>query len=221
MKNLSSPFDLIKRSVNVFSKKENLVFLVKIYSPLAFFSLLSIIESYLPASIINQKSILLTIVIGLVQILYLFVSVFVTASGIIAVGNVVESKELLLKKTYESAWKVYWAFLLLSIVLFLAYLLGFILLIVPGVLFVVWFAFSRFIMVEENLGIKEVLLRSKSLVKGVYWKVLGRLIIFGVFAVVVEMILSVIPYGVGVIVNSLCGGLFLLPLYLLYKEVSV
>jgi hypothetical protein len=29
-----------------------------------------------------------------------------------------------------------------------------------------------------------------------------------------------IPYGIGSIVNSLCGGLFILPLFLLYRELS-
>jgi hypothetical protein len=220
MKKLSSPFDLIKKAVDLFSKKENLIFLVEIYLPLAFFSLLSIAQTYLPSSIIDSKSVLLTVVTVLVQILYLFVSVFVTVSGIIALGKVISGKDLSVKKTFESAWKIYWVFLLLSIVLFLAYLLGFALLIVPGVLFVVWFVFSRFVMVEKGLGVKESLLKSKEMVKGIYWKVLWRLVIFGVFVVIIEAILSAIPYGIGAIVTDLCGALFLLPVYLLYKEIS-
>jgi hypothetical protein len=58
------------------------------------------------------------------------------------------------------------------------------------------------------------------MVKGIFWKILGRLIVFGAFMILIEAILSVIPYGVGAIVTSLCGGLFMLPVYLLYKEIS-
>jgi len=221
MKKLSSPFDLIKRAVNLFSKKENLVFLIKVYLPLAFFSLLSLAQSYLPSSVVNPKSVWLVTIMAFIQILYLFTSVFVAASGIVALGRVVEAKELSIKGTFKSAWKIYWKFLLLSIVLAIAYGLGFILLIVPGLLFIVWFAFSRFIMIEKGLGIKGALTKSKGMVKGIYWKVLGRLIIFGLFVVLVEVILSVIPYGIGAVVTSLCGALFMLPMYLLYKEISV
>ena len=221
MKTLSSPFDLIKKAVNIFAKRENLIFLVKIYIPVAVLSAFSVIESYLPASIKNSNSIWLIIGVVLLQILFLFVGVFVTASGIIALGKVVDGGELSVKKTFKSGWKIYWIFLLLSIVLTLVYVFGFVLLIVPGVLFIVWFAFSRFIAIEKGLGVKPALLKSKELVKGIYWKILGRLLVFGAFAMVIQMILSGVPYGAGSIVSSLCGGLYMLPLYLLYKEISV
>jgi hypothetical protein len=220
MKKLSSPFDLIKKAVNIFAKKENLIFLVKIYIPVAVFSAIFVAQSFLPASIKNSNSIWLIIGLALLQILFLFIGVFVKASGIIALGKVVEGKELSLKKTFESGRKLYWTFLLLSIVLTLIYVFGFVLLVIPGVLFVVWFAFSRFIMIEKGLGVKQALLKSKELVKGIYWKMLGRLIVFGAFAMIVQMILSVVPYGLGSIISSLCGGLYMLPLYLLYKELS-
>jgi hypothetical protein len=220
MKKLSSPFDLIKKAVNIFSKKENLIYLAKIYSPVAFFTVLSIVQTFLPSSVVTSKSPLLVIVMTLIQILYLLTNVFVAASGVIALRNIVDGKELLVKKTFKSAWKIYWAFLLFSIVIFLIYLFGFVLLIVPGVLFVVWFAFSRFIIIEKGLKIKESLLKSKEMVKGIYWKILGRLIIFGAFMILLEIILSIVPYGVGAIATSLCGGLFMLPVYLLYREIS-
>lgn len=220
MQKLTSPFDLIKKAVNIFAKKENLLFLVKIYIPVAIFSVISIAQSFLPASIRNSNSPWLFMGVGLVQIFYLLTSVFVTASGIIAVGKVIGGGELSVKYAFMTAWKKYWVFLLLSTVLTLIYLFGFALLIVPGLLFVVWFAFSRFVTIEKDLGVKQALLKSKELVKGFYWKILGRLFVFGAFTVIVQMILSLIPYGAGSIVASLCGGLYILPLYLLYKELS-
>jgi hypothetical protein len=220
MQKLSPPFDLIKKAVNIFSKKENLVFLIKVYSPAAFFSALSIAQGYLFSSLVSSKSVWLVIVMTFIQILYLLTSVFVAGSGVVALGRVMESKELSVKKTFKSAWKIYWAFFLFSITLALIYFFGFIALIVPGLLFVVWFAFSRFLTIEKGFGIKQSLIKSKELTKGNYWKILGRLIVFGGFMILVGIILSVIPYGVGSVISSLCGGLFLLPVYLLYKEIS-
>ncbi|MGA3291583.1 MAG: hypothetical protein ABSC49_00340 [Candidatus Microgenomates bacterium] len=220
MKKLSSPIDLIKKSIDIYSKKKNFVLLAELYIPLVFFSILSIAENYLPGSIRSSGSIWLTGGMWFIQAVYLLVTVFVTAAVIIAFGQVIKGDKFSVKETFASAWKKYWIFLLLNIVLALAYLLGFVLLIVPGVLFVVWFAFSRFIMIEKGTGIKESFLESKELVKGNYWRIFGRLVVFGVFAVVCEVILSIIPYGVGSVINVVLGGLFILPSYLLFKELS-
>ena len=73
---------------------------------------------------------------------------------------------------------------------------------------------------EKETKIKESLMKSKEMAKGNYWKILGRLVVFGLFMIIVEMALSVIPFGVGTVLASLCGALFILPTYLLYKEVS-
>ena len=221
MHKLSPPFDLIKKAVNIFTKKENLSFLVKIYLPLLPFSILSAIQSYIPASIADVNDVWFTVGSGVLQIFSVLVGLFTTVSAIIALGKVTENGELSVKKTFRSAWKFYWMFLLLSAVLTLVYLFGFVLLIIPGLLFVVWFAFSRFLMIEKKLGVTQSLLKSRQLVKGIYWKILGRLIVFGAFTMVVQIILSVVPYGAGSVISSLCGGLYMLPLYLLYKELDV
>jgi hypothetical protein len=146
------------------------------------------------------------------------VGVLVTAAGILALGKIVNGEEFSVRNVFSTAWKKYWAFLLISIVIFFLYAFGFVLLIVPGALFAVWFAFSKFIAIEKGTGLKESLLKSKELVKGMYWKILGRLIIFGLFIILIEVILTVIPYGLGSVFSSLLGGLFMLPVYLLYQE---
>jgi len=221
MTKLSLPFALIKKSVDIFFKKENFLFLVQIYIPLAVFSVLSVVQSYLPDSFKNSNVILLTIVTTVLQLLYLLTSVFVSAAGIVAVGKIIEGGKLQIKETFLSAKKSYWMFLLLSIVVMFFYGFGFILLIVPGLLFVVWFAFSKFMMIEKGTRIKESLSKSKEIAKGNYWKILGRLVIFGLFMIIIEMALSIVPFGVGSVLASLCGALFILPTYLLYKELSV
>jgi len=107
MKKLSSPFALIKKSVEIFEKRENLIFLMEVYLPVAFFSLLSVAQDYLPASIKNSNSVWLSIGTGVLQLIYLLVGVFVTASAITALGKVVEGGELSLRKTFRAGWKKY------------------------------------------------------------------------------------------------------------------
>ena len=220
MKELSSPIDLIKKAVNLFIVKKNILFLSKIYIPVGIFAVLSVAETYLPASIRDSNSVWLIMGMAILQILYFLTNIFIAASGVVAVSKVARGGELSVKKTYDEAWKKYGVFFLLSVLLTLIYLFGFILLIIPGLIFLVWFEFSRFITIEKNLGIKQSLLKSKELVKGNFWKISGRLIVIGFSVAITELILSIIPFGVGSVVVSLCGGLFMLPYYLLYKEVS-
>jgi len=220
MQKLSSPNDLIKKAVTLFFKKENLIFLVKIYIPAGMVALLVVGQSYLPSSITDSNSIWWLSTVVLLQILSGLVSIFVAISGIIALGKVVSGGELSVKKTYELAWKQYWKFALFSIVSGLIYVFGFTLLIIPAVIFGVWFIFSRFLFIEKKMGIKESLLKSKEMVKGIFWKVLGRCVVFGVFAIIVQMLLGIIPFGIGSVLVSLVGAVYILPIYLLYLEVK-
>lgn len=220
MKNLSSPIDLIKNAINLFVEKENLIYLIKVYSPLIPFSILSLALNYLPDSVKNSNLVWFTVGLVILQVLYFLTSVFVTASGIIAVGRVTEGESLSVRITFKSAWRRYWVLLFLSVVLFFINLFGFILLIVPGVIFITWFVFSRFIAVETGSGLKQSLVKSKDLAKGRFWKILGRLIVFGLFTALIEIVLNIIPFGIGSVLSALAGGLLILPSFLLYKELA-
>jgi hypothetical protein len=143
------------------------------------------------------------------------------AAGTVAIVKVTEGKIVPVKNIFKDACKIYWPFLLLNVVLGILYLLGFVLLVVPGVLLVVSLTFSRFVMIENGTGVKESILKSKAFTKGYFWKILYRLLVFGIAMLLSEAVLSLIPYGVGSIVTTLLSGLFLLPIYFLYKELSV
>lgn len=67
-------------------------------------------------------------------------------------------------------------------------LLGMILLIIPGVLIATWYAMAPYAMIEENLGIKDSLNRSKDLAKGRFFDIAG--VVFFTSAV---SILGLIP----------------------------
>lgn len=221
MKKLTSPFQLIKKSIDLFSKKENFVFLAKVYLPMVIFPILSIIFSYLPFFTKNVDSSWFTTLKLVVSIIDAAAGVFFMAAGVLAIANVIDGKVISLKEVFKNAWKTFWPLLFLSVVLGILYTLGFVLLVVPGVLLVVWLAFSRFIMIEKGTGIKESMIESKSITKGYFWKILWRLIIFSLFTLLVEIILNIVPFGIGLIVYAICGGLFLLPIYFLYREISV
>ena len=220
MKKLTSPFTLIKKSLEIFTKKENFLFLIKIYLPVSALSLISLafvnipfLSKILDASLGNAVDVV-------VSILFLIFSVFVSMAGIMAVIRIIDGKNLRVREVYREAFSRFGIFFLLTIIIYLINLLGLVLLIVPFVFVIVWFAFSKFIMVDKGFGIKASLLESKNMVKGIFWKVLGRLLAFGLFWFFSQMALSILPFGIGTVVYGLCGGLFVIPSFLLYREIN-
>ncbi len=220
MKKLTSPFTLIKKSLEIFTKKENFIFLIKIYLPVTALSLISLAFINIPFLSKTLDASLGNAVDVVVSILFLIFSVFMSIAGIMAVIRIIDGKDLRVKEVYKEAFSRFGIFFLLTIIIYLINLLGLVLLIVPFVFVIVWFAFSKFIMVDKGFGIKASLLESKNMVKGIFWKVLGRLLAFGLFWFFSQMALSILPFGIGTVIYGLCGGLFVIPSFLLYREIN-
>ena len=217
---LSSPIGLIKKSFGIFFEKKSLVYFLKVYAILLPFSLLTFFEEKVvadPAEVFGRY--LWLIPAALIFVLaYLLVGFWVSASGIFAVAAVVGGDTLSVKKTFLSSWKVLWGFSLLQIVVGFLVGLGFILLIIPGIILMVWFHFAAFGFITKKLGVKESVLASKKLVSGNFWEVLGRIFVFGLFTTFSQILLSIVPFGIGSALFPMFGALFMLPSYLLYKE---
>jgi hypothetical protein len=214
MKNISSPFILIKNSVDIFIKKENMLFLLKVYLPLLPFSLVSIILQSLGVAQKQWASITLSVV----GVFFVLLTFFVDVAGIEAVKRVVGQGTFSVKSVYKVAYKKYLAFFLVSFTVAILDGVGFLLVFVPGIIFSVWFAFARIAMIDANLGVKGAILKSKAIVKGRFWRILGIFTVFIIIGFVVQFALGVFPYGIGSAVFSLLGALFILPTYLLYRE---
>lgn len=84
-----------------------------------------------------------------------------------------------IKESYKRGFKILgsyiWVYFLLTIII----AGGFLLFIVPGVLFSVWFSLAIFVLVFEERKGFNALFKSKHLVKGRFWGVLGRFLVLG------------------------------------------
>jgi hypothetical protein len=85
-----------------------------------------------------------------------------------------EKPAVSLKKEFGVALAFWFEVLAVAIVVGLIQVAGFLLLIIPGIIFSVWFAFTLYLVILEKAGIKEALLKSKTLVRGRFWGVLVR-----------------------------------------------
>ena len=67
---------------------------------------------------------------------------------------------------YTTAKRFFWRYVLISILLTLIIATGLILLIIPGIIFALWFAFVYYVAILEDKGVVESLKASKAYVKG-------------------------------------------------------
>ena len=99
----------------------------------------------------------------------------------------------------SSLWhpRPFWKFLGASILLGLAIAIGFILLIVPGIIFSLMFLFTTFIVIERELGPIEAMKESNRITRGHKWPLLGFVLVLtlinllGLLALVVGLLVSI------------------------------
>jgi|GEM_PF-1717849 len=80
---------------------------------------------------------------------------------------------------YKKAWPYFWPVASVSIIFTFLALIGFILFVIPGVMFCIFYAFAIYGVIFEELKIKEAFRRSKELVSGYFWPVFGRFVAGG------------------------------------------
>ena len=220
MNKLSSPIKLIEKSFGIFFDQKNLIYFLSVYLILVPFHVFTYLQSYLVDSNGMAKyswSIWLILVVNLLFFVLYFLTLIMSIEGM---GKFVRNVRISFGEAMSAAWKKLAKIMLIVVLTFLAGAVGTILLIIPGIIVGIWLSQATFLGVDRDLGVKEALIKSKELVKGRFWAVLGRLIVFGLFTLVCEIGLTLIPYGIGGIATTLLAGLFMLPSFLLFKELS-
>lgn len=81
--------------------------------------------------------------------------------------------------------------------------IGYLLFIIPGIIFSIWLCFAIYALVLENKGVIESLSRSKQLVSGHWWSVFWRSIVLGVIVVGFSLVISGISIIFGQSITSL------------------
>lgn len=115
--------------------------------------------------------------------------------------------DMTFKQAFKGGRKYFWRMLGLTIVLMLAVIGLCLLLIIPGIIFSVFWLFSMYILVSEDTGIIEAMKRSKLFVKGRWWTVFGYLLLFGLLTGVAGTVLLVPGMIIGFIRQMFLGSL--------------
>lgn len=124
-------------------------------------------------------------------------------------------------ESYRRGWHKIISYWWVSLLVGFITLGGFLLLIIPGIIFAVWFSLAVFILIAEDLKGMNALLKSREYVKGKWGGVLWRLFFIGALSLIISLVptlifgLLKIPFGSEI--SRFIIGLFLTPLVMTYS----
>ncbi len=101
-------------------------------------------------------------------------------------------------KTKQTFWKFFGLCIFMCFVLFILFCLF----IIPGVIFLVFWIFATYILIDRNTRVFTSLNESRQLVKGRWWRVFGYSLLIGFITGIVGFVLGLIPVF-GLIVSPL------------------
>lgn len=135
------------------------------------------------------------------------------------------------KRTWSKTSAYFWTIFAKEMVI----IAGYVLFVIPGIIFSVWFSFTEFIVIREEAGGTNALLLSKKYVGGKWWSVFWRLLVlllilvgvltgFGIIEQVIVNIGSLFVVLVGGVASSeiliVVGGIILIVLAVILRLAS-
>jgi len=218
---MKTPIEYIKEAGGIYTTKENFIFFAKIMAVIIIVttSLSYVFNYFYPVTTfenLDYSNTPMLIAFFLFSVLGFLVSLWSQTTTYYAIFRKTESEKEVFKLGFKNMPKLF----LVSIVVGLIIFLGMILLVIPAIIFAVWYSFSILLVLDKGVGIGQALKQSKSMVSGRFWKILGRSVVFGLFSFTIAIVFSLVPYAGNILVLFL-SPLTLLPFYLLYKDLSI
>jgi len=125
----------------------------------------------------------------ILSLISFFLTLFVSAS-LISVS--VKKSKFSYKDLFEMGKSKYWKYFGLSIVTGIFILLLTLLLIIPGIIFGVYWAFVAYVFFDKDKKIMDSLKESRKIVKGRWWKTFGYILLFGLISLLIMIVASVV-----------------------------
>jgi len=129
-------------------------------------------------------------------------------------------QKLSIGQALREGWSRWLSYLWISSLVSLCVAGGTILLIIPGIIFFVWFAFSPYLLVDQDIKGTNALSESRELVRGYWWPVFGRLILITLIAIGLSAALGFIPFVGKLIVQLLVIPFILVFYFILYEDLK-
>ena len=125
-----------------------------------------------------------------------------------------------IKESYQKGFKIFISYLWVAILVDLIATGGFLLFVIPGILFSIWFSLAIYVLIFEEKKGMSALLRSKDLISGKWWLVFWRFLVLIaiIFVVILVIVFLFKTLGIEQAVNVLnpVFQLFITPFILIY-----
>ncbi len=188
--------DLLKRTFSVYKARLGTfvgIMIIPLIAGLLVFGI-SLFASILFIFISGLAVSLLSIILRLAV---MFLNFWVQISLIFAIRD--RKEKIGIIESFRRSWHKIISFAWVSFLASFIITGGSMLFIIPGIIFGIWFTFSTYVLISEDLKGMNALFRSKQLVAGYWWKVLWRFFVLGVivFAIFIPVILVYVPLVAG------------------------
>lgn len=240
---ITAPFDLLKRSFLVYRMgfwDLLKMLLIPVLGVIPFMVVVVLYGGtiYIFRDFTTARIITLAI-LGILAILAFVIMIYVGASAKVGMYKLIQnrledkdgSNAKSVKEIFNESKTYFWKFIIVSFLVGLFVMLWSFLFIIPGIIFVVYYSFSMWVLICENKESGAVLQRSKELVKNHWWEVAGRFVFLGlvyvVFIIVLSLPFSFVPKdsiaggiwgSVTNIISFIASPLFLIYNYFIYKD---
>ena len=158
------------------------------------------------------------------------VSLVATAAITISVADICLGNVPSLARSYKKVFAVMWKLLATNILQVAIIFIGFILIVIPGIIAMLWLIFTPSVVILEGLGGFAALKRSKDLAHGYNWRNLGVILLLIIILVVIGAIIGAILGLLGLtthaflfrvfqaVLNLIGGSITLTMIVLLYYD---
>lgn len=192
---LKTATELIVESWELYAKnwRKFLPFIVMLFLPTFILSALGAITLYLSVYL-PSSSLASNIIILVVFAASLVFAVWVTVALAKTMLSCLLAKPTEWRETFSSSSNLIWPVILASFFVTLIVLGGTLLLIIPGIIFAVWYSFTSYVVIFEGVHGLDALRASKSLVVGRWWSIVWRLaittLVFGFLSSMLSYVLA-------------------------------
>lgn len=127
-------------------------------------------------------------------IAFIYIGIWSSVAELFAIKD--HQENIGFKEAFKRARPYINPFFATSLLAGLAIMGGLILFIIPGIIFMLWFSQSVFVVINENLANTQALSKSKSYVKGKLWEIFLKYLFIGAIVYGIVIIASIIDAGI-------------------------
>ncbi len=197
-------------------------------------SLLAYLPFYLISAWLSvNTNMILGIILVILFVVALVALIYFGVRSQIGMYLVLKTPTVEFKELFKNTKGLFWKFFGLSLLTGILVMLWTLLLIIPGIIFGIFYSFALYLLIFEDIKGMEALKKSKAMVSGYWWGVFGRTMFLLLVAMLASFILSLpfiflsegtILYSIYSLIQNLVWAvvtpIFMVFAYLMYKDLK-